>query len=1352
MSDALDDLVGLLQPEGLVLAPNVLREMGLWPERLGTTDTDTVSHAIDVAEAEGLWPFFKDVLRWDARLVAGAPDGPPVSADQCFNIPDHNQILRPDWVVMSRDPETKEASPDALVLLRPDMDADSRVSHNGWTASPHQYLERLCRETGVGIGILCAQGTIRLIYAPKGETAGWMTWPLAPLSQTKGRELLAGLKLALDRNRFTGPATMRLRPLLEQSRRAQNDVSTELAAQVLGALHELLRGLHEAEPKLIEGLAKDQPQHLYEGLLSTLMRLVFLLYAEDRDLLPTSRDPAARALWQSGYATGTLFKRLEDDAALNGDTMEERRGAWGQLLAVFRMIHGGRPGWITRRGGALFDPNAFPFLEGRSQGDALTAARVMSVSDGCIQRVLEGLMTLPARTKTGARERLSYRTLDVEQIGSVYETVIGFQVCLADEPMIALASDKGLPTFVSVGALGKRSSKDAAKYLADLGVKVSPAQKKAIGPAKTDVDVIAALTGNERGHRVGAIDRRGSPRLEALPPGTPYLQPTAERRSSGSHYTPRELTHPIVEHALNPAFERLGHDATPDDVLNLKVCDPACGSGAFLVEACRQIASRLQHAWSVHGRPSVPSDEDEATFARRLVAQRCLYGVDRNPMAVDLCKLSLWLATLADEHEFTFLDHAIRAGDSLVGLNTEEMGRLSWAAPKRGEGPTLFSQKVAKEVAVFEGGRSAIRNAPDSVTRDVQEATLKTALKPVADVKAVADAIVTTFFAGAKAGARNKALSDYRETFETRASDFWDQSRRMASAFQAKHGWLPFHWQLEFPEVFAADGFDAIIGNPPFAGKNTISAASGPLYIPWLQRSHPGAHGNADLAAHFFRRAFDMLRPGGAFGLIASNTIAQGDTRTTGLLPIVKAGGGIARAVKRLPWPGEAAVMVSVVHVVKGSARSPVLDDQQVDRISAWLVPGEYDDSPEILAANTATGFVGSYLLGKGYMFDDADAEKGDSEGLSEMQRLIEKNPDNAQRISPCIGGDEVTTSPTHQHNRFAINFEDFPLRRDPAKLHPWQTLNDATQVKMLREGVVSADYPGPVAADWSDLLPIIERLVKPDRDKQTRDALRVRWWQYAEKRPGLYRAIEGKQHVLANSSKATPHMAFAVLSGGMVYTQNLNVFLFSGFSQFATMQNRAHEIWARFVSASLKDDLAYSISDCFETFPFPEGYEADADLEAAGKTYHDHRAAVMVAADEGMTKTYNRFHDYDERRKDIIELRRLHAEMDAAVLRAYGWDDLADIAPVFLEKPIDAKGKGHRPGEPERDHTYQGRLHWTQEVRDKILRRLLALNAARAQAEREEAREHELAQGGKISRAKTKSQAEESAPHDRLL
>lgn len=1361
--DPIDEWLAYVQEgsDGLVLGANVLKELGLTPTRQTAADDAAMAAALnlvgdDPAASEALtlshpWPLFRDVLGWPLARVAGAPGGLEMPDGLTVAVPEQDDHLAPTWAVLGED-----GAAQALILIETNRRADQRNDGDGWAASPHHRLDRLVRDTGVGVGILLAPGIIRLIYAPDGETSGWITWPLAAMTGPGGRPMLAGLKLALGRDRFfVGPQERRLRQLLEASRKAQNEVSERLSGQVLGALHDLLRGLHDADPDRTRQLAEEAPAHLYEGLLTCLMRLVFVLYAEDRDLLPTSREPEAQQLWQSGYSVRTLFARLDDDAARHFDTMEDRRGGWGQLLAVFRLIHGGQDRWIKGRGGKLFDPDVFPFLEGREAGGA---AQVLPVSDACVHRVLQGLMTLRGPNRTDARERLSYRTLDVEQIGSVYETVMGFIAHAATEPMIAVVDEKGLPTYLGLDSLLKCKPADRTKWLKDRAVKPTTAQATALRNAKTAEDAVVAFAiGNARGHRVGLIDLRGSPDSHILPSGAPYLQPTDERRRSGSHYTPRELTGPIVTHALEPAFTRIGEEATPDEVLRLKVCDPACGSGAFLVEACRQIGKRLQLAWEKHkvARPTFPADETEEIHARRLVAQRCLYGVDKNPMAVDLAKLSLWLATLASDHEFTFLDHAVKAGDSLVGLTDDQIERMSWLDGHRGLG--MFGRFVSQRMDEARAVRRDIRTAGDDVTLALQEVRLRDAERALTHVRNVADAVVSTFFAADKARARKAALDAFYADFDTRSEEGgFTLASHMSQQLRAGDV-TPFHWPLEFPEVFegASPGFDAIVGNPPFAGKNTISAMGGPLYIPWLQGLHAEAHGNADLVAHFFRRAYGLLRDGAAFGLIATNTIGQGDTRATGLRPILRSqaapepgaggerahadllvdstrgGGTILRATKRLQWPGEAAVVVSVVHVAKetGTDRPwgpAVLDGRTVGRISAYLVEGEFDDSPAVLEENGGKAFQGSILLGMGFTFDDTAAARGVAESLAEMERLIAKDPRNAERIKPYLGGEEVNTSPTHAHHRCAIDFEDFPLRRDLAlqswNLNPGTEACDKRRRDWLRAGVVPGDYPDPVAADWPDLLEIVERRVKngrismPPTSAWNKDVA-ARWWQFAARRNEMNSELERISQTLVQNCGAAPNLAFGRVFSGYTFANTLAVVTFPNLAPFAILQSRLHEVWARYFSSSMKDDLRYAPSDCFETFAFPQGYEDSPALEDIGQRYLTHRAGLMEMTEKGMTKTYNEFHDATTRASNgLTELRDLHAEMDRAVLRAYGWHDLAaSLAPVFLAKPPGDNGRGARPGQPEDEHTYQGRLFWPQAARDAVLARLLALNATRA-------------------------------------
>jgi hypothetical protein len=345
-------------------------------------------------------------------------------------------------------------------------------------------------------------------------------------------------------------------------------------------------------------------------------------------------------------------------------------------------------------------------------------------------------------------------------------------------------------------------------------------------------------------------------------------------------------------------------------------------------------------------------------------------------------------------------------------------------------------------------------------------------------------------------------------------------------------------------------------------------------------------------------------------------------------------------------------------------------------------------------------------VLGMGFTFDDAAAAKGEAESLAAMHALIEKEPRNAERIFPYIGGEEVNTNPRHAHHRYVIDFIDFPLRREPM-VKSWATMTTNEKEESLREGLVPPDYSEPVAADWPDMLEIVERLVKPERMKVDREARRKRWWRFGDRQPGLYAAIAPLKQVLV-VSRVTEHLGIAKLPNPQVYADRLVVFPFASLAAFSAIQSRIHELWARSFSATMEDRLLYAPSDCFRTFPFPERFEADPVLEVAGEAYHSFRANLMVDRNEGLTKTYNRFHARGENAADIARLRALHAEMDAAVLRAYGWNDLADRAAAeFIEQDAD-EGK-----------TPKTRFDWPAEFKDEVLARLLALNAERAAAER---------------------------------
>jgi hypothetical protein len=863
----------------------------------------------------------------------------------------------------------------------------------------------------------------------------------------------------------------------------------------------------------------------------------------------------------------------------------------------------------------------------------------------------------------------------------------------------------GAGVIVDLDALLAIRPSDRKKHLADLDAAfLTDREQRTVTVANTVQALAEALSAK--------IDEDATPTL--APPGKPLLQATDERRRSGSHYTPRSLTQPIVAETLRPILERLGPRATPEQILSLKVLDPAMGSGAFLVEACRQLANALVKAWDVHGgRPEIPPDEDALLYAKRLVVQRCLYGVDRNELAAELGKLSLWLATVARDHEFTFLDHCIRHGDSLVGLDRQQIEALNWT--QQPAIPVDLMQGLLRaRLAAAELERERIRMALDNEPEDQQRLVLQRAEQALADPKLVGDAVVAAFFSADKARAREEARLRIRSVIE-QGGIGWQDGLKLAVT-KLRSGIPPvvaFHWPLEFPEVFDRDdpGFDAIVGNPPFAGKNTTIAVNADHYLDWLQTLHPGAHGNSDIVAHFFRRAYGLLRNGGCLGLLAKNTIRRGDTRTTGLRPIRTEGGTIYTARRRYKWPGEAAVVVSVVHIAKGDLPGPYqLDARPVPIITAFLFHDGGDDDPKPVKANENRSFQGSIVLGIGFTFDDTD-KKGIANPISLMHELIAKDPRNAERIFPFIGGEEVNADPRHIHHRYVINFDDFPLARDET-LPTWRESTDKQRREMLHDGLVPADYTDPVAADWKDLLELVKEKVKPERDKDNREVRRRYWWRFGERAPALYSAIAPLERVLATSQTST-FRGFTFLPARMVFSHKLVVFPLESMIDFCILQSRVHDVWAAFFGSSQEDRLVYTPSDCFETFPFPfSAQQSDLYLREAGQEFHEFRAAVMDERNEGLTDTFNRLHDPGDRSNAIGELRRLHDAMDQAVLDAYGWTDIRPTCEFELEWEDDEAENGRKRRRP-------WRYRWPEPVRDEVLARLLALNAERAEEER---------------------------------
>ena len=760
------------------------------------------------------------------------------------------------------------------------------------------------------------------------------------------------------------------------------------------------------------------------------------------------------------------------------------------------------------------------------------------------------------------------------------------------------------------------------------------------------------------------------------------------------------------------------------------------GSGAFLVETVRQLGDHVVAAWRREGeagallRSDGPAHtaEDAVAQARRMVAQRCIYGVDKDPQAVTLAKLSLWLVTLAKHKPFSFLDHALRCGDSLVGLGLDiaQLTAFDWDAGKKGQQLDLIDREIREVLREAVDARERIvalarDDSPDAHRE--KERLLNDAQDAVSRLRLIGDLVLGAFFSSTKDKQRQVERVRRRDVVAAwLASGREAPSELVELAAHFRRRIPAFHWMIEFPEVFWVERadpinegkrggkawIDAFVGNPPFAGKNNLlSMEGGESLLAWLKHAHTGAHGNADYSAHFFRRCDHLLGDHGTLGLIATNTIAQGDTRTTGLQAIVADGGVIYDAIRTLPWPGDAAVIVSVVHIARGSAALEVpcvLDGDKVAAINSRLRSGAERPDPVPLLTNADKSFQGSVVLGMGFVLTP-----------EERDSLIHKSHKNGERIFPYIGGEEVNSHPTQDFNRYVINFGDMTLEQ---------------------------------AARWPDLLSIVREKVKPERDQNNREVRKKYWWRFGETTPALYAALAPLSRCLV-TARVTKHLCISLQPTDRVLHEKLFVFPVSSMAVFAALQSRAHAAWTWLLSSTMKTDLNYSASDCFATFPFP-AESSSVGLDAIGAQLYATRAHYMARTWQGLTTTYNQLKDPDyvgdlspasavrstssdrpaspwatpaglgdtipaitadpglhrpETRSAYIHyLRHLHERLDRAVLAAYGWSDIV-VPPYCPPRPTDRAA-----------HAAVSLFE------DIVIDRLFALNAKRANEEEQKA------------------------------
>ncbi|CAB3872325.1 Eco57I restriction-modification methylase domain-containing protein [Achromobacter deleyi] len=1214
-------------------------------------------------------------------------------------LPEHGVSLSPDFAVVGNDD-----TPLMLVhAYAQDVDLDATQKLDGWASTPAERMVRFCRATGCRLGLVTNGERWMLVDAPVGAVTTFASWYARIWAQEP--VTLQAFAHFLGIRRFFVDEAERLPALFDRSLKFQDEVTDALGEQVRRAVEVLIQSLDKADQdrdrELLRGVKEAE---LYEAALTVMMRLVFLLSAEERGLLLLGDER-----YEANYALSTLRMQLR---AESDEILERRWDAWSRLLAVFRAVYGGIEHENLRLpalGGSLFDPDRFPFLEGRAKGSDwhTDVAKPLPIDNRTVLLLLEAIQQFQGRT-------LSYRALDVEQIGYVYEGLLERTVKRTAEVTLELDATKNTQSpWVTLAELESARLDSAARVAELLQQRSGSSASRVRNDLARPVDdalaerLLTACNGDT------ALRDRIKPFSHLVrtdPWGYPLVYPAeafivtagSDRRETGTHYTPKSLTETIVAETLTPIAYVGPAQGTPRadwvlkspaELLDLKICDPAMGSGAFLVQACRWLADRLVEAWGlaearghtvgIDGRATaadanvetLPRDIEARTIvARRLIAERCLYGVDLNPLAVELAKLSIWLVTLAKGRPFGFLDHNLRCGDSLLGIHRlDQLTQLSMNPTSQGQ-LRLFGQNIEQAVREAIELRQRLREMPIRDIRDVEAmAHLDAdARRRLAVPESIAEAFIGDVFSAGGSGA---ALENTLVSLTVQAGQAIDgdrdvlvsMRRRSVAALSTdlptdKPAHRPFHWPLEFPEAFAreARGFDAIVGNPPFSGGRWIGRRLGLTYQEYLKLVRNGIVGSPDLCVYFYLRAFSLLGTGGCFGLLATKSITETGSRVVCLDQIIGMGGTVYRGCSRMAWPGNAAVVVSIAWVARnGWQGQKVLDDRTVSAINGALEEDFQIKRPVKLKALKGTFSQGQDIMGRGF---ELTAE--------ERAEMLTVDPSCAEVIFPLFNGQDLNTMPRLKPYRWVIYFRDWPEEK---------------------------------ARQYGAAFRRVEELVKPYRNSLTGQIHQDCYWKFWDLRPQLISKLELRTTVLASAINSK-YVSFRRVPTGNVYNKKTKLYFMDAWWEFAILQCSIHQEWAFWTCGTLgASTINYSTSYALETWAMP-ALDGNEELESLGERYHAHRESLMADESIGLTQLYNRFHGKLDDDPRIEGLRVLQREMDAAVAHAYGWGDL-NLQHGFHEVAY----------LPENDRV---RFTISEAARVEVLRRLSDLNCQRYEEE----------------------------------
>lgn len=737
-----------------------------------------------------------------------------------------------------------------------------------------------------------------------------------------------------------------------------------------------------------------------------------------------------------------------------------------------------------------------------------------------------------------------------------------------------------------------------------------------------------------------------------------------DRAATGAHYTPDDLVQPLIRHSLDHLIERKLEEAETEigaslparqkidphrlaqaqekALLSLRVADIACGSGHILLAAARRIATTLARIRTGEDQPS----PENFRRAVRDVIRNCIYGVDINPLAVELCKVALWLEAHIPGQPLNFLDHHIKCGNAIVGyVRQEDLEKgipdeafstlpgddKSIAADLRKrnkeernsggiQGLLEFSPRVEKQIDAVRQCHLRVHDLPENTPDDIEKKkhfyNQCSQSKETQFLNRVAALPIAQFYIPRTRENSGKWIT--QQSFK----DYYSGHRLTlgeapAEAWAMAHEKRFFHWFIEFPEIIQEGGFDCILGNPPYLGGQKLSGTYGHSFCNYVKWEYEPA-GLSELVVYFLRRIIRLLKPEGFTAIITTNSIKDGDIRKDGLDQVLKEGATINMAARAIKWPGQAKLIVSLLSLHNGSWTGiKVLDGRQVSVITSFFE--EFSDlgEPNALWQNKNRMYQGYIILGDGFKVCPEEEEA-----------LLKADSHNAKVLYKTINGSELNNKPDQEASQTVISFGNMEEEEAASYKEPFQRIRE---------------------------------LVMPERQVQKLEVLRKYWWKYGANRPGLSAKMEQLTRCFV-AARTTKFLNFSKCPTDLIFTDAVYVFTTDRWELYSIVQSTIHEMWARKYSGALKQDLRYSPSKCFDTYAFPEGLltgmgtkaEGDAlsgndgkvqrraadfiphpsvapmceELARVGEEYHEFRRQLMLRLWLGLTDIYNLFHD----------------------------------------------------------------------------------------------------------------------------